>query len=63
MTHDREFGKVVPQKFNYNGQTTTTNAVSLYSVTCIQMESHVSTKRGGGDTTGIAGTVHTTGKI
>ena len=40
-----EFGEVVPQKFNYNGQTSTTNAVSLYSVSCAKLELHVYTKK------------------
>jgi len=44
MTHEREFGEVVPQKSNYNGRTSTTNALSLYNVSCTQMELHVSNK-------------------
>jgi len=45
MTHAREFGEVVPQKFNYNGQRSTTNAVSLYNVSCAQTELHISTNK------------------
>jgi len=45
MTHEREFGEVVPQKFNYNGQRSTTNAVGLYNVSCAQTELHVSKKK------------------
>jgi len=55
MIREREFEEVVPQEFNGNGQKSTTNAVSLYSVSCAQMELHVSLKKKKDDTTGIAG--------
>ena len=45
MIREREFEEVVPQEFNGNGQKSTTNAVSLYSVSCAQMELHVSLKK------------------
>jgi hypothetical protein len=45
MIREREFGEVVPQKFNYNGQKSTINVVSLYSVGCAQTKLQVSTKK------------------